>query len=264
MQEAPQSTFGTRPERTLRDWLRIAFYSGSRYRCPFCGYRARRWTPIGFDLPILHELKVAGAGRREAGCFRCGSNDRERLIHAFLQRSGILDRIGTMRVLHVAPEIILREFFQRRAKPRSYVIGDKTMPGYQYPPEVVDLDVQHLSFPDNSFDLILCNHVLEHVPDDHAAMRELYRVLAPGGVAVLQVPYAWRLAETDEDPSVTDPKAREARFGQFDHVRMYGADYATRLAHAGFAVETLMLGQEDSLKRCGLATEEPLFIGRKP
>ena len=89
----------------------------------------------------------------------------------------------------------------------------------------------------HAFDTIICSHVLEHVPADAKAMSELFRVLRPGGVAIIQVPYADDCAETDEDPSVTDPLERERRFGQFDHVRIYGRDFADRLRRAGFVVD---------------------------
>jgi SAM-dependent methyltransferase len=96
--------------------------------------------------------------------------------------------------------------------------------------------VQRLPFRDGAFDALLCHHVLEHVPDDRAAMRELRRVLRPGGWAILQSPIRSRLEATLEDPAVTDPRERERLFGQRDHLRQYGRDYADRLRAAGFEV----------------------------
>lgn len=260
----PEKTYGMKPRRTVRDRLRALYYAGLKYRCPFCGYRCRRWSPIGWDISTLTPLDVAGAGRREAGCFKCGSNDRERLVFVFLESQGLIKQLSSLRVLHVAPEVTLREFFQGPARPKRYVMGDKTMPGYRYPPDVVDMDIQAIPFADDSFDLILCNHVLEHVQDDRSAMRELHRVLAPGGIAVLQVPYAWGLQRTAEDPTVANPAERERRFGQFDHVRLYGADYAQRLRDTGFHVEVLMFGEDPAYSTAGLSAAEPLFAASKP
>lgn len=103
----------------------------------------------------------------------------------------------------------------------------------------VKADICNLPFKDNQFDFIICNHVLEHIPDDTKAMEEIYRVLAPGGTAVLQVPYKADLQTTFEDDSITDPKERAKIFGQYDHVRVYGMDYFTKLESIGFNVEAV-------------------------
>lgn len=103
----------------------------------------------------------------------------------------------------------------------------------------VKADICNLPFKDNEFDFIICNHVLEHIPDDTKAMMELYRILAPGGTAILQVPYKADLDTTFEDDSITDPKERAKIFGQYDHVRVYGMDYFTKLESIGFNVEAV-------------------------
>jgi SAM-dependent methyltransferase len=140
-----------------------------------------------------------------------------------------------LRILHVAPEKSLQDRF-KALEGVDYIAGDKNEPGYSYPPGTIELDVTSIPFPDARFDLIICSHVLEHVPDDRKAMSEMHRVLAPGGSAILMVPINMRNAETAEDPAVTDPKERERLYGQFDHVRLYGRDYAQRLSDAGFTV----------------------------
>lgn len=140
-----------------------------------------------------------------------------------------------LRILHVAPENCLRDKF--KALPNvEYVAGDKHEPGYTYPEGTIDLDITKIQFPADRFDLILCSHVLEHVPDDDTAMRELRRVLDPRGIAIVMVPVAMQNAQTEEDLSITDPKERLRRYGQFDHVRLYGRDYVQRLKAAGFTV----------------------------
>jgi SAM-dependent methyltransferase len=128
------------------------------------------------------------------------------------------------------------------------------------------MDVTRIEFPDAQFDLVICNHVLEHVPDDSLAMREICRVLKPDGRAILQVPISQRLTTTLEDPSITDPHDRERVFGQWDHVRVYGPDYTERLCHAGFSVDIVDPVQRwgiDTVLRLRLNPREKLFIGRK-
>lgn len=181
----------------------------------------------------------------------------------FLQEKGLL-RAG-LRVLHVAPEACLRE--RLTGLPGvSYTAGDKFAPGYEHPQGTMELDITDLPFTDECFDLILCSHVLEHVHDDRSAMRELYRVLAPGGSAILMVPFDADRAVTDEDPQVTDPQERIRRFGQFDHVRQYGRDYADRLRAVGFTVLEDPLATRLSpadVFRFGLLRNEVVHVGMK-
>jgi len=126
--------------------------------------------------------------------------------------------------------------------------------------------VQALPFPDESFDLILCNHVLEHIPDDRLAMRELYRVLAPGGTAVLLVPIDENRADTLEDPAINTPKLRERYYHQRDHLRLYGRDYAERLQAAGFQVQVRDYAAElppEIAAKCALRAGEKLYLGHR-
>ncbi|MBT8269766.1 MAG: methyltransferase domain-containing protein, partial [Bacteroidia bacterium] len=129
----------------------------------------------------------------------------------------------------------------------------------------IKADICDLPFDDDSYDFIICNHVLEHIPDDRKAMSELLRILKPGGRAILQIPQDMEREETYEDPSITDPKEREKHFGQYDHVRVYGRDYFDRLRSVGFKVEevdyTSALSDEE-IDRYRLAKGEiiPLVI----
>ncbi|MEM9023365.1 MAG: methyltransferase domain-containing protein, partial [Bacteroidota bacterium] len=130
----------------------------------------------------------------------------------------------------------------------------------------VQMDITAIPHGDNHFDLVICNHVLEHIPDDRLAMRELFRVLKPGGQAILQVPIGLTLEQTIEDPSITDPAEREVRFGQFDHLRIYGQDYSDRLAEAGFDVQVHYPQQflgEELIERHALIGEELVYVGTK-
>jgi SAM-dependent methyltransferase len=127
------------------------------------------------------------------------------------------------------------------------------------------LDLVDVDQPDDLFDVIICNHVLEHVPDDRRAMSELYRVLKPGGFAILQVPISFVIERTIEDPSISEPAERARLFGQPDHVRLYGADYPDRLGEAGFQVEVFQTsrafaGEAEELE---INPAENIYIGRK-
>jgi len=200
----------------LRVWARLA--AGEGVECPCCGGRFRRFAPYGVRPRRPH-----------AQCPGCGAMERHRLLWLYLrERTDLFAR--PQRLLHVAPEPVF-EARLRAAPHLAYVSVDLASPR-----ALVRADVQRLPHPDACFDAVLCHHVLEHVADDRAAMRELRRVLRPGGFALLQSPVQRRLPETVEDPAVRDPRERERLFGQHDHVRQYGADYGARLREAGFEV----------------------------
>jgi SAM-dependent methyltransferase len=130
----------------------------------------------------------------------------------------------------------------------------------------VTASLEQLPFASESFDVVLCNHVLEHVPDDRRALGELHRVLNPGGWAIVQVPIAYDHDRTREDPNESSPSERKRRFGQHDHVRWYGRDYPERLTAAGFEVEQLpshVLHTPSELERYGLNPTEVLYVAHK-
>lgn len=193
-----------------------------------------------------------------------GARSRQRLIWTYLLNElRILDVPRT--VLHIAPEFCFREIL-RSTPGLTYVAGDKMVQGYGRQSDLVELDITQLAFGTDRFDLILCNHVLEHVPDDATAMGELFRVLKPGGVAVVTVPIDDRREKTFEDPSIVSPTERKRHFGQWDHVRWYAPDIADRFATAGFRVEMNKYGQRfpaEEYARLGLC-DDTLIIARKP
>jgi SAM-dependent methyltransferase len=219
-------------------------HHGNRVQCPCCSSEYR---------------ELASRHGRDRLCWHCGSLERDRLLWLFFDRDPTLLRSG-MSVLHIAPEAALAPRVEKVAG--RYVSGDLTGTFGQG-----ILDVTSLRFPDASFDAVICNHVLEHVPDDRAAMRELRRVLRPGGWAVLLVPDV-DIERTIEDPSVSDPSERARLFGQDDHVRRYGLDYLDRLAAAGFEPQAIDLGPALSpaaIKRHRLqkfGKLEPIFLCR--
>ena len=237
---------------------KLVAYRGSKYECPFCGYQARALRPAGHDFEVLKQYDVVGGGVRPSGCYQCGSADRERLIYLYLKNDlGLLDRAAELTALHIAPEARLARALGKVGF-AQYVKGDLHTEGYHYAPDVQDIDATKIPFEDDSFDLVLCSHVLEHIPEDHLAIAELARVLKPGGTAILQVPISANTQQTFEDFSVTDPKDRERVFGQFDHVRIYGQDYDDRLAAGGFTVQRVDVAGKYA--RYGTNPREELFV----
>ncbi len=199
--------------------------ASDRAFCPCCGGSFRSFISGGPNL------------RPNACCPRCGSLERHRLLWLYLQQKTNLFR-DKLRVLHFAPEKIFQDAL-RTLPNLDYVSAD-----LYSPLAMVKMDITDITFPDDSFDVILCSHVLEHIPDDRKAMAELYRVLKPGGWAILQVPIDPKLDTTYEDPSIVTPEERKRHFGQDDHVRWYGRDYGDRLKQAGFNLRLDQFGDE--------------------
>jgi SAM-dependent methyltransferase len=214
----------------LRATYERVSYFGFRYKCPLCNSRLKTFLPFGFTFPVLKAKKVVGGGyRQNALCPICGSLDRERLLYLYLlHKTDIFEK--PKKLLHVAPEARLTARLRAKAD-IDYLTADISSKDV-----MVEMDITDIRFPDESFDAIICNHVLEHIIDDGKAMSELYRILKPGGWAILQVPLSLTLKNTYEDFSITTSTAREEAFGQADHVRVYAADYQDRLAQAGFRV----------------------------
>ena len=195
----------------------------------------RRYLPEGYALPVLSELDVVGGQHRvDRTCPLCHANTRARLVWWHLvSQARILERPA--RVLHLAPELCI--YRRLRAAPNvTYHAADRDAGRYRWASGLCAADATALPYADARFDLVIANHILEHIEDDWAALAEIRRVLCPGGSAILQVPVAQRLAVTREDPSIRDDEEREDAFGQWDHVRLYGLDYPQRLEKAGFDV----------------------------
>lgn len=235
-------------------------YLGNRFYCPVCDKSFRRFLPGGLSFPVIREKRIIGAGFDEnLICPFCGSNDRYRLLYLYLKhKTNIFEK--PLRVLHVAPEVPLQALF-RKCEKLEYVSADiNPMPGD------IRMDITHIDMANEAFDVIICNHVLEHVPEDLRAIRELYRILRFGGWAMLQVPISFQLAQSYENPDVMTTEDREKEFGQGDHVRIYGRDYVKRLESVGFEVLQYNFFEEFGIEiatKCALNVEERIFICRK-
>jgi SAM-dependent methyltransferase len=192
---------------------------GSRFTDPIDGKSFSSFLPYGYGHQRNNVLAPGTL-----------SLERHRLLWLYLKNETNFFT-APHKVLHFAPEQAFYSRF-RNMKNLEYTTTDLYSPLAD-----VKADICDLPFNDNSYDIILCNHVLEHIPDDTKAMQELYRVLKPGGMGIFQIPQDLKRETTFEDNSITDPKERASIFGQYDHVRVYGRDYFKKLRSIGFRVE---------------------------
>ena len=206
----------------------IALYlRGSNYTDPIDGKSFRKFLPYGYGTQRPNVLSPSTL-----------SLERHRLLWLYLKEETNFFT-SKKKVLHMAPE----QCFLKRFKKLGH---DYTTADLYSPIADVKADITDLPFEDDSFDIIFCNHVLEHIPDDTKAMQELYRVLKKGGMGIFQIPQDLNREHTFEDDSITDPKERAKIFGQYDHVRVYGRDYFDKLRSIGFTVEEVDYTQKIS------------------
>lgn len=233
------ATIDARVRKAVRIFRRHA--AGVHPRtCPLCGYHGA-FTAYGFPF------------RFDAQCARCGSLERHRLVKLVLERTGVIGPGHS--VLHFAPEPQLTEAI--RALAGTYTTADLMRPRVD-----LRLDIERLDLPDACFDRIVCCQVLEHV-DDRRALAEMFRVLRPGGAALLNTPVIEGWDRTYENPEVDGPEMRLLHFGQADHVRYYGRDIRDRIAAAGFTLQEFGSEEPDVL-RFGLWRGERIFLAWKP
>lgn len=202
-------------------WIRpiISWYlKGNTYTDPIDGKSFRKFLPYGYGEQRLNVLSPSTL-----------SLERHRLIWLYLKNETDFFT-APKKVLHIAPEQCFLKLFKNQ-KNLSYTSADLYSPIAD-----VKADICDLPFNDNIFDVVFCNHVLEHINDDKKAMSELYRVLKPGGMGIFQIPQDLSLAKTYEDFSISSKEERKKHFGQYDHVRVYGKDYFDRLRKVGFIV----------------------------
>jgi SAM-dependent methyltransferase len=229
--------------------LRQIYTFGFAYCCPICRARIRRFLDYSPNY-------------RHVECPRCALHPRHRLMWLYLTRKNrYLLGPAPLKLLHIAPEKAFSALFESLPN-ITYVSGDLTSLR-----AMVRIDLTKLPFPNEAFGAIYCSHVLEHIEDDKTAMRELLRVLEPGGWAILQVPIDVTRDVTLEDPAIRTPEDREKYYWQFDHVRLYGNDYQARLESEGFEVTVDWYAKtfnDAEVRRFGLEGSEGIFFCRKP
>lgn len=221
------------------------YYKGNTYTDPIDGKSFRAFLPYGYQKQRANALSPSTL-----------SLERHRLLWLYLQKQTSFFTTP-QKVLHIAPEQCFLKKFKRQ-KNLDYITADLYSPIAD-----VKADVCHLPFNNNSFDVVFCNHVLEHIKDDKKAMSELFRVLKKGGMGIFQIPQDISRKTTYEDFSITTPKERAKHFGQYDHVRIYGMDYFDKLRAAGFEVmeETFAKKMKPELvKKYGLNKDEILPV----
>jgi SAM-dependent methyltransferase len=225
-------------------------YNGNNVECPVCGKSYRKFLSYGYGPS--HRPGVLCPGDLTL--------ERHRLMYLYLKDFSDFFSAINLKVLHMAPEQCFLDKFKAQ-KNLDYVTADIESP-------IADLhfDLHNIPLEDNRFDVIFCNHVMEHVEDPIQCMKELYRVMRPGGWGIMQVPQDFNRAETYEDASITSPEEREKHFWQYDHVRLFGRDYPDYLRKAGFEVEEFNPQEKlsaDLFDRYRLQTNEILYIARK-
>jgi SAM-dependent methyltransferase len=222
--------------RPLKAILRKVNLIRGAKRCYVCGNTFGKFLPFRDGLrsssPFTRALSVVGSDVVNFACPYCGSTDRLRHIFMYFDRLDFWRRFAGAAILHIAAEPGLSARIEKHG-PRLYILGDLgPRPGAQR------FDVTAIPYRDKCFDMVICNHVLEHVTNDLAALAEFHRVLRPGGYALLQTPYSSLLANTFVDPAIDTDELRSRFYGQEDHVRLYGRDLFSRIEQSGFRLST--------------------------
>ncbi len=255
--------------KVLKRAIKLPRYLGSEYQCPICGTGLRAFRPMWKSYwrdfakfaPIHPPTAMETFNLEAFNCPRCDAFDRERLIAIYLERifRGF-DRARTYRLLEFAP----CEALQKKLKRYPFIAYRSADLSRRNVDERVDL-TDMAAYADRSLDIILCSHVLEHVPQDRKAMREIARVLKPDGFAIILVPLVIGVDDTHEDPALNTEALRWKYFGMGDHVRQYGKrDFIARLEAAGLSVEQVGLDHFDreTFRRAGIAENSVLYVVR--
>ena len=225
-------------------------YKGNKVECPVCERSFSKFLSYGSN--VTHRENVL--------CPYDLTLERHRLMWIYLKNHSDFFTTDQLNVLHIAPEQCFHKKFKAQ-KNLNYLTADLVSP-------IADMhfDLHSIPLEDNRFDVVFCNHVMEHVDDALQCMRELYRVMRPGGWAIMQVPQDFSRETTYEDPSIVSPEDREKHYWQKDHVRLFGKDYPQWLEKAGFTVEVFnkeeALGS-DLMERYRISPSEVLYIFRK-
>lgn len=243
----------------------IGCFLGSSKSCYICKKTFRSFMPFrgGYaSPPFVRELDVIGSDVENFSCPYCGCHDRERHLYMYLDKLNLWIRLTGSSVIHFAPEDKIAKRIMSQ-NPALYVKAD-LVPGSL---DIEKIDITAIPKPNESFDLLICNHVLEHVPDDRRALSEIFRILKPGGYAILQTPYSSFLSNSFSDSSINTDALRLRYYGQEDHVRLYGRDLFARIEGSGLSVRVHTHAQwlsEFDASIYGVNPREDLILGVKP
>lgn len=256
--------------KAIRRRLKLPQYRGDEFRCPMCGTGLNRFRPIwkSFRRAVAEHGYVHPMSKIETlnvdnySCPACDASDRERLYVIFLEQElAKRDPSRRYRFMDFAPGHALRRWLTRQPL-LDYRTADLVRPDVDEQADITNMP----QFRDGSVDMLLCSHMLEHIPDDRSAMRELHRILAPDGLGIVMVPLLHGVDETEEDPAINTRALRWKYYMDGDHVRQYGkADFLRRLEAAGFAVDRLDIAYfgAETARRAGLAADSVLYVVRK-
>jgi len=225
-------------------------YKGNNVDCPVCEKSFKKFLSYGSDV----------AHRDNVLCPYDLTLERHRLMWVYLKDKSNFFKAENLKVMHIAPEQCFYSKFKKQ-KNLNYTTGD-----LESPLADIHFDLHKIPLDDNQYDVVFCNHVLEHVEDDHKCMTELQRIMKPGGWGIFQVPIDTTRTETYEDASITSPEEREKHFWQYDHVRLYGLDYPSKLEAAGFEVEVYDYHRDlpkEQYEKYRFHADEMLYIVKK-
>jgi SAM-dependent methyltransferase len=251
--------------------IKLPQYLGTTFACTVCGTKLRAFKPIwksyrrrAAEVGYIYPLSSIETFNSKAfSCPACDASDRERLYALYFDKLfGTFNRDRRYRFVEFAPSPALQKRL-RRYPVLDYRSADLYRRTVDDRVDITDMR----AYGDNSIDVLLCSHILEHVPDDRKAMREMYRTLHPEGVAIVMVPIIHGVDDTQEDPSITSPDLRWKYYGLDDHVRQYGkADFVRRLEAVGFKVDQLGAAYfgEEAFRRAGIAQDSVLYVAHKP
>lgn len=248
---------GIQPNHKMKDGLFCCYVCGRQFD-EFLPYR-EGWQSVS---PFIQELQVIGSDVQNFSCPICRCHDRERHLVMYFDHLGLWEKLEGKNVLHFAPEKKFSALIEQR-RLNSYVKAD-LCPSSS---DIQVVDVTNMSFDNEAFDVVICNHVLEHVTDDDKAISELFRVTSLGGFVILQTPYSPILNNSFFDSSINNDELRKRFYGQEDHVRVYGQDLFEKIRHAGFNLE--IKTHKDVLPdinsaHFGVNVRESLILGVKP
>ena len=241
--------------------FRIIYYKGKKFTCPICNYQASSFLAYGTDNEAIKKYKIIPMGyRKNVLCPKCYSKDRERLIYLFIKtllNNKLLNY--NSKIIHFAPEIAIEKNFFRKNF-NNYLTADIASDKVDF-----NLDLQNFNFTQSNFDLVICNHVLEHIEDDVKALENIFNLLKPGGFAILQVPFSNLIIKDFSLANLNSKKDRLKYYGQEDHVRIYSKNgFVNKIKNTGFDLKIYKSSEfYDKKNNLGLVENEEIFFATK-